>query len=147
MTDDQLVQTILEKKAKTSSRFSMWLPILFSVTVFFSIFFSVLSADTEAMADRRFYVSMSVGFLIILLLYVTTWVHCYRGLRELKDLQIVDEKLKRLKILYRYSCYLFMIPPIFFLGMLGFFKLKKFLKVDIEQGTLDTIIYRLLIER
>ncbi|MBM7836892.1 hypothetical protein JOC54_000123 [Alkalihalobacillus xiaoxiensis] len=149
MTDDQSIQELLEKSAKRNSKISIWLPILFSVTVTFSIFFSIFSSETEAEADQKFLVSMSVGFSVMLILYLVTWIQCYKGLQELKQLNVEDDKLKRLKKWYRYSCYLFMIPPTFFFGMLGFFKLKKFLRGDVEQGpfTLDTIIYRFLIKR
>ncbi|WP_054709342.1 hypothetical protein [Bacillus sp. JCM 19041] len=147
MTDDQQIQEFLQKMSKRKSRLSVWLPIIFSVTVFFSIFFSILTSETEAEADRKFIFSMSVGFSILLILYVINWIYCYRGLKELKQWDVADVKLMRLSNLYRYSCYFFMVPPTFFFGMLGFFKLKKFLKEDVEQGTLDTLIYRYLIER
>lgn len=129
------------------NRFTIFIPIIFAITGIVVVFGAIFIPDTEAGAYAFLYNGLAIGLSIMVVVYMVNWFFCLRFVKEYKNYAVHDEKLKRLLSLQKISCILFMIPITFLFGMIGFQKTKIFAKGTYRKGTLDDILYKVLIHR
>ncbi|WP_249872497.1 hypothetical protein [Oceanobacillus saliphilus] len=147
MADEIKAWSLLKTSARRSARLSIVIPIVFGLTAVITILSSVFLPDTYEGAIQVLIRGLIIGFSIILVFYLINWFFCLSFLRETKNLEIEEDKLRRLISMNRYCCILFMIPIVFFVGMFGFHKVKTFAEGNVQKGTLDQILYHYLIEK
>ncbi|WP_269410512.1 hypothetical protein [Lentibacillus daqui] len=138
---------LLRDSSKKAYHFSIILPIIFAVMGVTVILGGILIPKTLEGSYRFFYYGCAIGFSVMFIFYMVNWFHCLKFLKRFKQLEIKDQKLKRLLVLNKVSCIIFMIPVTFFLGLVGFQKVKVFSEGTFNAGTLDAIIYKYLISR
>ncbi len=147
MTDESKLWNLLIGTSRKAARLGIIIPIVFGLTVIITAVTGAILPDTYEGSIQVAKIGLSIGFSIILGFYLITWLTCWAFLKETKNLDIEDEKLRRLIVMNRVSCIIFMIPIIFFVGMFGFFKVKAFAEGKVQRGTLDQIIYRYFIDK
>lgn len=147
MTDESKLWTLLITSSRKAARLGIIIPIIFALTVVITALTGVFLPDTYGGSIQVLKIGLSIGFSIILVFYLITWFSCLDFLKETKQQDIADEKLRRLIVMNRVSCIIFMIPIIFFVGLFGFFKVKTFAEGKVQKGTLDQILYHYFIDR
>ncbi|MCM3742171.1 hypothetical protein M3210_18210 [Oceanobacillus luteolus] len=147
MTDESKVWYLLISSSRKAVRLGIIIPIVFALTVVITGLTAVLLQDTYEGSIRVLKIGASIGFSIILVFYLITWFSCLAFLKETKQKDITDEKLRRLVVMNRVSCILFMIPIIYFVGLFVFFKVKTFAEGKVQKGTLDQILYHYFINK
>lgn len=147
MKDESKLWDLLLSSSRKATRLGIIIPIVFGLTVIITALTGALLPNTYEGSIQVAKIGLSIGFSIILVFYLITWFTCLAFLKETKNLDIEDEKLRRLIVMKRVSCIIFMIPIIFFVGMFGFFKVKAFAEGKVQKGTLDQIIYHYLINK
>ena len=147
MTDESKLWNLLISSSRKAVRLGSIIPIVFALTVVIAGVIAVVLPDTYEGSIQVVKIGASIGFTIILVFYLITWFSCLAFLRETKQHEIADEKLRMLIVMNRVSCILFMIPIIFFVGLFGFFKVKTFAEGKVQRGTLDQIIYHYFIDK
>lgn len=145
--DESKLWDLLIETTRKASRLGIIIPIVFGLTVVIVGLLAVFLPDTYEGAIQVLQIGGSIGFSIILVFYLITWFSALAFLRETKELKVADEKLRRLIVMNRVSCIIFMIPIVFFVGLVGFFKVKTFAEGKVQRGTLDQIIYHLFIDQ
>lgn len=146
-SDERETLDFLIHSAVKLNRFSIFVPIIFAITGIVVVFGAIFIADTEAGAYAFLYNGLAIGLSIMVIVYIVNWFFCLNYVKEYKKYTVHDEKLKRLLSLQKISCILFMIPITFLFGMVGFQKTKIFAKGTYRKGTLDEILYKVLIHR
>lgn len=147
MTDERKLWNLLITSSRKAARLGIIIPIIFALTVVITALTGVFLPDTYEGSIQVMKIGLSIGFSIILVFYLITWFSCLAFLRETKQQDIADEKLRRLIVMNRVSCIIFMIPIIFFVGLFGFFKVKTFAVGKVQKGTLDQILYQYFIDK
>ncbi|SDZ50706.1 hypothetical protein SAMN05421736_11542 [Evansella caseinilytica] len=141
---------ILKESTKKAYRFSIMLPIIFAITVVITVIGGNLLAIKVGIkqGDTFFLLAMSTGLGLILVIYLINWFHCLKFIRCMKYVDnIKDQKLRRLLLLNKISCILFMIPFTFMIGLVGFQKVRVFAAETYRKRSLDEIIYKYLIAK
>jgi hypothetical protein len=146
-TGESKLWDLLLTSSRKGSRLGMIIPIVFALTTVITGLMAVFLPDTYEGAIQVVQIGISIGFSIILIFYLNVWFSCLAFLRETKQLDIADEKLRRLIRMNRVSSILFMIPIFFFVGLAGFFRVKAYAEGNVQKGTLDQIIYHYFIDK
>lgn len=147
MINEKEVRDFVIETARKGMRFSVVMMIVFAVTTVSTILTGVFVPDTYEGAIRILITGLSIGFSIIILLYINQWFHCLSFLKGTKHVHVNDRRLQRLVTMNRCSCILFMIPVIFFVGMNGFYFVKRFAEGKVKRGSLEQILYYIWIDR
>ncbi|MEI3614945.1 hypothetical protein [Pseudogracilibacillus sp. SO30301A] len=147
MTDESKLWNLLITSLRKAARLGIIIPIIFALTVVITALTGVFLPDTYEGSIQVMKIGLSIGFSMILVFYLITWFSCLAFLRETKQQDIADEKLRRLIVMNRVSCIIFMIPIICFVGLFGFFKVKTFAEEKVQKGTLDQILYHYFIDK
>ena len=95
MSDDKVAWDLLHYYTKKNSRFSMFIPVIFTITGVTTIITGVLSTNTEEEAYRFLFTGLGIGFSVMLLLYIINWFFCWKFLKKMKMLTVEEKKLKR----------------------------------------------------